>query len=42
MRARTQLIPLKKAGSRGGFPQNLLMSLVVLDINNALVATERR
>jgi hypothetical protein len=37
-----QLIPFKKAGSRRGLPRDLLMSLVVLDINSARVATERR
>src|ERR1700744_1173930 len=42
MRARTQLIPFKKADSRGGFPRDLLMLLVVLDINSVRVAAERR
>jgi hypothetical protein len=41
-RARTQLIPFQKADLRGGFPQDLLMLLVVLDINSARVAAERR
>jgi hypothetical protein len=41
-RARTQLIPFQKADSRGGLPQELLMLLVVLDINSARVAAERR
>jgi hypothetical protein len=38
----TQLNPFQKADSRGGFPRVLLMLLVVLDINSARVATERR
>jgi SPOR domain len=42
MRGRTQLIPFQKADLRRGFPRNLLMLLVVLDINRTRVAAERR
>jgi len=37
-----QLIPFEKADSRGGYPRDLLMLLVVLDIKSARVATKRR